>query len=161
MAVLSLFESASASVAARPSSRRRMTDLGRLPRERRLAFYVGACQLLGLDPAAQALRFVRCIDGQLRLFDPAREPRALAEAGRGVGPDARLERELAAGSAAVASGGGIAYEIDLDSGDLRVREVLRASRATLPPLDAVAPPRRSTVRQRAGARAAVRALPVR
>jgi hypothetical protein len=165
MAVLSLFESSTSkasSAAARPASRRRAADLGRLPRERRLAFYLGACQLLGLDPAEQRLCFVRCNDGVLRLFDPQREPRTLVEAGSGAGPSARLERELAAGTAAVAAGGGIAYSIDLESGDLRVSEILRASRSSLPPVDAIRPmPRRAALRELAASRGARRAAPSR
>lgn len=162
MAVLSLFESSMSPMnSGRPASRRRITDLGRLSRERRLALYLGACRLLGLDPATQPLRFVRCIDGQLRLFDPTREHRTLVEAGRSAGPLARLERELSAGSSAVAGGGGVAYEIDLDTGDLRVREVIAAARVT-PPAD-VQPParRRGALRDMAATRTALRTAPAR
>lgn len=54
----------------------------------------------------------------------------------------RLERELAAAAAAVAAGGGISYEIELESGDLRVREVVRASRLASPTMPPGVPSRR-------------------
>jgi hypothetical protein len=161
MAVLSLFEGIARDGRTR-GARGRATDLGRLSREGRLEVYLGACRVLGIDPAAQPLRFVRCTDGRLRLFDPSRAHQTPAPAPTGTGLKARLERELATGSAAVAAGGGITYEIDLATGDLRVRDVMRASHRPAP-LDvaASAPRRRNGSRQLAAPRAALRTAPAR
>jgi hypothetical protein len=126
MAVPSLFENT-----VRPTTgagRARTSDLGKLSRERRLAYYLRACEALGLDPLAQPLRFVRCNDGRLRLFDPSRQPQTPTSSPSGSGKLAALERELAVARASIAGGGGIAYEIDLATGDLRVADVLRSAK---------------------------------
>src|SRR5688500_5677796 len=125
MAVLSLFGNATSTRAA---GRGRVNDIGRLSRERRLAFYLGACQALGLNPQHQPLRFVRCDDGRLRLHDPSRIGAPVRRLDAGAALPARLERELDSAAAAIASGGGISYGIDLETGDLRVHEVVRAQR---------------------------------
>lgn len=162
MAVLSIFDAASrapsratsratkadagAPGAARARAERgvRRGDLGTLSRERRLALYLGACTALGLDAAEQPLRFVRCNDGRLRLFDPRRRGGALSRVDAAATVTARLERELAAAAAAIERGGGISYDIDLLSGDLRVREVVRAARRVQP----AAPPSAAQGRRR-------------
>jgi hypothetical protein len=161
MAVLSLFESTSRDNRS-GSTRGRSSDLSRLSRERRLAFYLGACRALGVDPEAQPFRFVRCNDGRLRLFDPSRAPQTLSAVTTTGGPAARIERELAAGSAAVAGGGGVSYEIDLATGDLRVRDVIRAANTPVPPMATVyTPRRRGGMRELAASRTAVRTAPAR
>ena len=158
MAVLSLFETSRRDL--RAGARGRAIDFGRLPRERRLAFYLTACQTLGRAATELPLRFVRCTDGRLRIYDPLQPGGTLAAAETGSGMAARLERELRAGAAAIATGGGIAYDIDLETGDLRVREVVRAARALTPAAETVLPyRRRGGARDFAAGRSALQAAP--